>query len=396
MARLAKGMVESVRRESRGLGGEDALQAEMVASRLLSMWTPDWPDEREALAALGATVLRQLATTPDADVLALLLAVAALATPPLDAVAREAAASLRTQAVPEPIWSRAVGRPTLVDAWISTDELEDQSNLAAVFAYDRQPPHVFVAMVDANFGGLVRQAFVGGDPDRVRVEWTAVSGMPIRPLSEQELADRLAQGIEMFDGYLDPPVDAGARQLMPLLRARLRLLPTPRPIEQPETPEEERAELAGTFAASPEASALEAAKRSLAEVLARWFIDFACDYGAGDPLRWSPIAVEILMADWLPRKAILEPDEVAALPDALRAFVRFSARRKGLAEDVFAETLAAVDMFAPEFANGMKDERRAGPAKEIAMGLKAAGIDLSDEAAIQAWIDRRNRELPGG
>jgi hypothetical protein len=137
MARIATGMVESVRREIRGLAGEDALQAELVASGLLSMWTADWPNEREALAALGATVLRQLAKAPDADVLALLLAVAALATPPLDAVAREAAASLRAEAAPEPIWSRAVGRPALVDAWISTDELEDQSNLAAVFAYDR-------------------------------------------------------------------------------------------------------------------------------------------------------------------------------------------------------------------------------------------------------------------
>jgi hypothetical protein len=48
---------------------------------------------------------------------------------------------LRTAATPEPAWSRPIGRPTLVHAWISTDELDDQSNVLAAFAYDRRPPH---------------------------------------------------------------------------------------------------------------------------------------------------------------------------------------------------------------------------------------------------------------
>jgi len=32
------------------------------------------------------------------------------------------------------------------------------------------------------------------------------------------------------------------------------------------------------------------------------FLWFGIDYGPGDPLRWSPVAVEILLADWIPRK----------------------------------------------------------------------------------------------
>jgi hypothetical protein len=41
----------------------------------------------------------------------------------------------------------------------------------------------------------------------------------------------------------------------------------------------------------------------------------------------------------------------------------------------------------------MADEGRAGPAKEIAMALRAAGIDLTDESAVQRWIDERNDAL---
>jgi hypothetical protein len=38
----------------------------------------------------------------------------------------------------------------------------------------------------------------------------------------------------------------------------------------------------------------------------------------------------------------------------------------------------------------MADDGRAGQAKQIAMGLRAAGIDLTDESAVQRWIDERN------
>lgn len=197
----------------------------------------------------------------------------------------------------------------------------------------------------------------------------------------------------MFDAYLDPPVSDEAKELMPLVRARLRLLPAPRPVERRETPDREREALVAAFGISPEASGLAQAGPGPAADLARWFIDFACDYGAGDPLRWSPIAVETLLADWLPRKAILEPAEIEALPEVLRRFVRFSAPRKGLAEGLVAETLDAVDLFARDFVEGMADDYRAGPAKQILAGLRASGVDLTDEAAIQRWIDERNAGL---
>jgi len=55
-----------------------------------------------------------------------------------------------------------------------------------------------------------------------------------------------------------------------------------------------------------------------------------------------------------------------------------------------------VDRLAPDFLEGIVDETRAGPAKQIAMELHAAGIDLTDQGAVQRWIGSRNARLAGG
>ena len=388
-------IVSNIRRDGAGLATvADPLEAELFVSGILAMWHATAPQDAEPLEVLGAAVMQRLAIEADPDALAVLLAIASMALPPFDAAARAAAELLRRAGTPQPIWSRSIGRPVLVDAWISTDELDDQSNLLAAFAYERRPPHAINLIIDANFGGLIRGVFVADNPDKVRREWTNVTGLPIRPLDEQALADLIGRGIEMFDVYVGPPVSEEVDELMPLLRARLRLLPAPRPIETPETTDEERGAIVDAFAASPDAAGLGAVAGGPATDLARWFVDFACDYGAGDPLRWSPIAVEILLGDWLPRKATLDQAEIGALPEVLRRFVRFSGQRKGLSDDVVAETLGAVDRFTPDFVEGMADDERAGPAKQLARELVAAGIDLTDQSAVQRWIEERNEGLP--
>ena len=45
---------------------------------------------------------------------------------------------------------------------------------------------------------------------------------------------------------------------------------------------------------------------------------FGADYGPGDPLRWSPVSVEIVLVDWFPRKVVDDVERLARLPDALR------------------------------------------------------------------------------
>lgn len=72
--------------------------------------------------------------------------------------------------------------------------------------------------------------------------------------------------------------------------------------------------------------------------LARYLVDFKGDYRDGDPLRWSPILVEIALADWFPRKLNLDDDEIDALAGILRRWIRFAGEKSGLSEEAVLET----------------------------------------------------------
>ena len=57
---------------------------------------------------------------------------------------------------------------------------------------------------------------------------------------------------------------------------------------------------------------------------------FGTDYGPGDPLRWSPVAIEIILEDWIPRKLVADTAYLSKAPELLRAFVRFCHAERGI------------------------------------------------------------------
>ena len=65
-----------------------------------------------------------------------------------------------------------------------------------------------------------------------------------------------------------------------------------------------------------------------------WLVDdllhFGTSNGTGDPLRWTPVNVEILLDDWFPSKIVADETYLRKLPDLLRAFIEFSHDRLGI------------------------------------------------------------------
>ncbi len=239
-------------------------------------------------------------------------------------------------------------------------------------------------MLDANFQGLVRQSALGTSIDELREIW-AEHELRIRDIDPQEASDLLANGLQWYDDFIDPPVYDDVPPMVNLLRARLRALPPARPIERPEVPAAERRRIARSFARSKDAVA-----GADNELLAAWFIDFAVDYGAGDPLRWSPIAVETCLLDFFARKVIIDAETAPQVPDALRGFVRFAAARKKLSAAAVAETLDTVHRFEADFLAAMGDEATAGPGKLLAQAALREGVDFGDPTAVQRWVDDFN------
>jgi hypothetical protein len=58
--------------------------------------------------------------------------------------------------------------------------------------------------------------------------------------------------------------------------------------------------------------------RSLAEL----FLDYGERYILSGPLRWSPNHVLLFLTDWMPRRAVLDPGQLEAMPEVLRRWIR--------------------------------------------------------------------------
>ncbi|MCW6005226.1 RecX family transcriptional regulator [Micromonospora sp. CPCC 205371] len=110
------------------------------------------------------------------------------------------------------------------------------------------------------------------------------------------------------------------------------------------------------------------------------------------PLCWSPDWVELFLADWLPRKGVLDAVQRGALPEVLRRWIRFALDRRGVEPEWIAPVVAAVDAHLPVFAEAFDDSTAWGPAKQIAAELAARGVDLSDRDAVDGAVRALNAE----
>jgi hypothetical protein len=184
---------------------------------------------------------------------------------------------------------------------------------------------------------------------------------------------------------LDPPVTDAVTTLRPLVESRLDRLPRPRPIRRRPVSEAARGRILRAFRGSELAASLSRSDQGLA----RLAIDYASDYH-DDPMRWSPIVVELFLVDWLPRKTTLLEEDVDRLPDVLRTWLRFVGEQRGFPERLVRELVTAVDTFEADYRAGMRDSERFGPAKSLALQMQADDVDLRDPEAVQAWMDAFN------
>jgi hypothetical protein len=420
-----RAVLDNLYRDARGLAeSPDPLEAEMFASGIVSTWHQDSAiDREEAAVALAGLFAGHVASKRSPDALAFLIAARAVAPEREAAALAPAIARLHAAGLSDPVWANAIRNVRFIEAWRSTDEYADQDMVMAVFEYLGHPAHGVALLVDHNMGGMAKEVLVTSEPAELRSDWLAGDTLPIVPLTAQEAADRIATALTALDETFMPDLPNDTRYLLPLARGRLRVLPPGVVAERAEVPDSEREALLDAFLASPESGLTVVAGKSGAarkarsrpdsedaagqlRMLASYFVDFACDYGAGDPLRWSPTAVETVLTDWFPRKVVAEDVAAAAVPDALRRFTRYAGRLKGLPEASIAETIAAVGGYEKEYLAAMVDTPSYGPARAIVAAMAAESVDMSDQAAVSDWmeafnarpIEERDRilgELPG-
>ena len=373
----------------------DPLQVEAWASMMIgTFYKPPVPFEvsEQLTAELWPAVVRAAERQADRAALAVLLALAAVADDEPRRLAQAGAESLRAAGVSEPPWAAVIGRPEFLECWTAVDPFGDQCGYYLQFRYPGRGQHMVVALRDENLGGIIKDASfgelrTGSDP---RKHAASAPDVIVSDADPGVVAGQIAQALATGDMFIDNDWTHDFRDARGLLAARLRCLPVAAGSAEPELEpeplsEDERVALADEFLGSPQAPACHQAA-----AIVMHCIDARCDYGDGDPLRWSPAVVELFLLDFVPRKALLEPDEIEAVPDVLRAWVRFALGKRGLAEHLIAETEEAVREFTSDYHEAVADPANFGPAKAMLGALHAAGVDIEDKSAVDAWIAEWN------
>jgi hypothetical protein len=392
---------ELMLRASADLGRLDrAYDAELLVSTLLgSVYSVAGADRAQAVADFGTGLRRYLARRRDDDAVLLRTVLGAL----LPGTRR------RTSRRTAPPWVRELGSAVPTGAYASFDEYGDQASYVATFAYPDGnaggPEHALVALVDHNLG-FVTDLMVTAPAEMVLARLR--EGPGLAAIGPARLRGEVERHLAATDGLSRLPASEPLATDRALATARLRRLPLPAAPAVPEPqPATERDALVERFLSAPEGQRLATARTTVSDRAGTCGLDRAGTFGLDlilryaqtrpdrDALRWSPTAVDLFLLDWVPRNALLDRDDVTALPVVLSAWIRWSGRINGLTPAAVAGTLAAIASLRGEFADRVTTGTHRGPAARALAELLADGVDPADEAAVIRWLDAFNARVGG-
>jgi hypothetical protein len=399
---LARGIAAEARQSVREV--RDALDAELFASSYVSLWDlgPGALIDADPEEEIGLRVVAALERAGDASALAVLLALASVGSDGISTACETAAEHLAQAGVHEPEWRDGLGAARGVRARLMRDVVfDDAANLIFEFERPGLEPYAILVLVDNNLGGIAKDIIAGADLDRLvealgkASEFDDEAGeLRLEEIDLAEAATRCREALWRTAHTLDPPVAEDFGSQVAALAAHLKALPGEDHFEVEEIPEDEREAAFDGFLASPEAKPFHG-NEDVAD-LAKLAVDYGADYvgGEGRPLRWSPTVVELFMCDYLPRK-VLRGSEFfeRAVPELLPAWVRYAGRRRGIPQAAIEEAVSAVAFFREEMLELVGDDSTWGPSKAFLAAASEAGVDLSDPAAIEAYVEKYNRDL---
>jgi hypothetical protein len=368
-----------------------AFDAELAVSALLGGAYSAADRNRDA--AVGRFVddlVGVLAARGDALAGALLAGLSAIGPEASTRHAAEAAAG-----GPAPAWAGQVGRVRLTGAWAMSDVYGDQTEYILIFEYPDAkvggPPHAVCVLADHGLG-IVKDCWLSLEPDGI-IDDCRRSAATEDDLILGEVDAALARTVirELFaatDELSELPDSSQLAEERGTVLARVAALPSGG--KTPDRPgPDERAMLVDDFLGAPEGQ-LDGPAAEVVAVCAQLLVDYAADRGAGDPLRWSPRAVEIFLVDWAPRSAVIDDECVRWLPVVLDAFITYAGRRAQLPDAAVDAARQAVTEHAGDFAEQMASgDSEAENAAQVARQLIADGVDPTDPAAVQSWLKAR-------
>lgn len=224
--------------------------------------------------------------------------------------------------------------------------------------------------VDHDMGTVVKDAFCIDDPftavvarlDQLGADDAAPGELVREELSLPDARAKLAEAVE-WGRMTYPPFETETwPQTRPFVEWMLRLMPdggTGYPADEVDETVID-AHVAALFG-SPFGSGLSRRRGSDDRDIAETLFWLAAQQLGGDPLRWSPVTVEIVLLDLVPRKIIADDAYLRRVPEVVRRVIRFAHAQRGIPPHLTADTLAAVDTHELDYPQAVSRPRRQGP-----------------------------------
>lgn len=369
-------------------GFDNALHAEIWASsKLGKAWAKAGLGEKEPEHQLCMQVIDQASATPTLHGLVALAALSrvapAAALPPLsDAINVLAKNELMPSWCSDTEWTPRA-------AWRAVDVYDSARTL--LIDYDGPLPHTLMADL-YQVGGLEVRAITILPPNTAPDEWEEIRPpgevpMPLAAAPAVEVLAELAHALRMTDMVWPRNGDEDFADCRALAWSRCRDYLPDWP-DRTELTESQCSRLIADFLAHSGGRDDDNSTRFLAGLL----LDYGQGYISAGPLHWSPGEVLVFLCDWLPRKAILDPADRAALPQVLRAWVEFALTRRGIDPEWISPAIAVIDIALPGLDDAIDDETAWGPAKQLYNALAHRGVDINDPDALNRAISQLNAE----
>jgi hypothetical protein len=284
-----------------------------------------------------------------------------------------------------PGWFEHLGAVRPTGTYAFGDRQGNQTTYLASFAYDDTvdggPEHVVAALIDHRLGH-VKDLFLAAPAGALLAQLGAAAAtdddMRLVDVDPGELRATVERHLSLTDELPKLPEARSLTSDRALTAHRLRLLPVATSDEPPLTVDD--------FHTAPEAARLAGADgESLSFAL-----KLIGQYGPTDTMAWNPDAVADFLLDWVPARAILDRRDIALLPTALSAWVRWSGRVSGQTPRAVAQNVAAVAQHRTEFARRIRSGENRSPAVRAMAELLRDGVDLNDERAVAEWLDDFN------
>jgi hypothetical protein len=273
---------------------------------------------------------------------------------------------LRSQALPSgaPAWASTMDAIEITGTFVQTEPLGDGENMWVCVRWPDGSDATAIMFVDHNMGTLLKDAFLipaGADEVMATMHDVSADVIDLAPIDPAELRACVVWSIERGDRTV-PVIETETWPMCrPLVEWIVGHLPAGgRGWEFPEWAQAKREELIDDFVASPFAKRCPLPTDRVASIVDH-FIWHGCEFGSGDPLRWSPVVVELVLADWFPRKIYgLTKAEVDAVPAILEQFVSYAHDRRGIDAQATNETLSAIVVWEDDFFEAMVDQAPKG------------------------------------